>query len=319
MQRLIVNYSDNPSFTIPWVQPLIEKYFKIVEYHSGMVYDPQNDFPLIPYASRITNPWFEALVQKGHKLIVDHLWDSDVAITPIRTENELELRCPNWMWYLSSLEFEHHGYKSYVPQREKKHSFLMLMNNPRWHRDALLNLLHNVLPTALYSYNSKNITMPGDNPGIAVPWQRYMNPDWYNHTAFSLVAESYMRNTMDPGPPLYTEVSEKIFKPLSYRHPFIVAGSVDTLKYLHAQGFETFDTWFDESYDNVLDDRVRLAMVCNEADKAVRRWHKKEIGWDTETLRRLEHNHHHMFDRALVERRFIQEIINPVLEFVCEH
>jgi hypothetical protein len=144
-----------------------------------------------------------------------------------------------------------------------------------------------------------------------------MNPDWYNHTAFSVVAESYMRNTIDGGE-MMTEVSEKIFKPLSYYHPFIVAGSAHTLKYLQAQGFETFNTWFNETYDLIIDDRVRLGAVCSEIDRAVRRWDCGEIGWDAETLRRLEHNHNHMFDKTLVMDRFIKEIINPVLEFVCK-
>jgi len=68
----------------------------------------------------------------------------------------------------------------------------------------------------------------------------------------------------------------------------------------------------------ILNDRQRLAMVCDEIEHAVGRWSRKELGWDAETLRRLEHNHSHMFDRTLVERRFIQEIINPIKEFVCK-
>jgi len=180
-------------------------------------------------------------------------------------------------------------------------------------------LLHNVLGQAFYSYNSRGITIAGDKtPEENTPWQRYMNPEWYDKTAFSVVVESYMRNTIDGGE-MITEVSEKIFKPLAYYHPFIVAGSAHTLDYLEAQGFATFDTWFDQSYDHILNDRTRLATVCNEINNAVTRWNRNELGWDAETIRRTEHNHAHMFDRALVERRFVAEIINPVLEFVCKH
>lgn len=318
MQKLIYNHSDYASFVLAWVRPLIEQHFELVHYDPAVTYDAQ-DAVLVTYASRISNLWYQPLIERGHKLVVDHLWDSDVAIQSSRRGNELELRCPNWMWYLACLEFEFHGYRSYVPQRQKKHSFLMLMNNPRWHRDAILPLLQNQLPTAIYSYNSRGITIAGDKGANEhTPWQRYMNPAWYNETAFSVVVESYMRNTIDGGE-METEVSEKIFKPLAYYHPFVVAGSMNTLKYLKDQGFATYDTWFDESYDLIQNDRIRLAAACNEIDSAVRRWNKDEIGWDAETVRRTEHNHHHMFDRALVERRFVAEIIDPVREFVCEH
>lgn len=317
MQKLIYNDTDYPSFVLAWVRPLIEQYFELVHYDPAVTYD-HNDAVLVTYASRISNTWYQSLCNAGHRLVVDHLWDSDVIVTPRDRGNELELRCPNWMWYLACLEFEFHGYKPYLPNRQKQHAFLMLMNNPRWHRDAIVPLLHNVLDRAIYSYNAKGISIAGDkDPSDCTPWQRYMNPDWYNTTAFSVVVESYMRDVID-GDDLETEVSEKIFKPLAYYHPFVVAGSMNTLTYLREQGFETYNTWFDESYDLIENDRMRLCAVCNEIDRAVNRWHKEEIGWDTETVRRTQHNHNHFFDRALVESRFIKEIIEPVQEFLCK-
>lgn len=314
-QRLIYNTQDYPSFALAWVRPLIEQHFEMVQYDPAHTYN-LTDALLVTYASRISNLWYRPLFERGHKLIIDHLWDSDVAIRSRSRKNELELRCPNWMWYLACLEFAHHGYESYRPQREHSNSFLMLMNNPRWHRDAILPLLENVLAQALYSYNSRGIPIAGDKPDAEfTPWQRYMNPAWYDTTAFSVVVESYMRNTINGGE-MITEVSEKIFKPLAYYHPFVVAGSAYTLQYLQVQGFATFDTWFDQSYDLILNDRQRLAAVCNEIDRAVGRWSRKEIGWDAETQRRLEHNHSHMFDRVLVVNRFVKEIINPIKEFM---
>ena len=317
--RLIYVHDDYPSFAIPWVQPIVDQYFEFVLYDPAATYDRRRDFVLVTYASRELKNWYKPLVDQGHGLIVDHLWDSDVAQLPRRTAGEIELFCPNWMWYLACIEFSAHGYESYRPNRQKKHAFLMLMNNPRWHRDSLISMLYNVLPYARYSYNHRGIQIDGDKPDnmIQVPWQRYMNPVWYDTTAFSVVAESYMRNSVDMPGGLYTEVSEKIFKPLAYFHPFIVAGSTDSLKYLQNQGFETYNTWFDESYDSIIDDRVRLATVCSEIDRATQRWWKDEIGWDKETIRRTEHNHAHMFNRNIVMPRVIQEIIEPALEF-CE-
>lgn len=326
MQKLIYNLHDYTSFVLPWVRPLIEQHFELVHYDPAVNYSKDHAV-LINYSNREKNSWYRSFADAGHCVIVDHLWDSDVAIESSIKENEMELRCPNWMWYLACIEFAYHGYESYRPQRQHSNSFLMLMNNPRWHRDAILPLLENVLAQALYSYNSRGIAMSGDkdpnapvrpDPAENIPWQRYMNPTWYDNTAFSVVVESYMRNTVDSCE-MITEVSEKIFKPLAYYHPFVVAGSAYTLDYLHAQGFATFDTWFDQSYDSIQNDRLRLATVCNEIELAVGRWHRNEIGWDSETLRRLKHNHRHMFNHALVERRFVQEIVNPIKEFICKH
>ena len=316
--RLIYQTQDYPSFAIPWVRPLIEPHFDLVLYDPEASYDPQRDTALVTYASRVTNGWYQQLTRAGHRLLVDHLWDSDVAIRPRRSGRELELRCPDFMWYLASIEFEYHGYRTYQPCRRREHSFLMLMNNPRWHRDALVAMLHNVLDRAVYSYNARNITLSNDkDPTVDVPWQRYMNPDWYDSTAFSVVAESYMRNTIDGGE-MITEVSEKIFKPLAYRHPFVTAGSAYTLQYLRGRGFESYSTWFDESYDTVRDDRLRLATVCREIDRAVHRWDRGEIGWDAETIRRTQHNHDLMFDRTVVNSGWQRDIIEPIQEFLCE-
>lgn len=317
--RLIYQFDDYPSFDITWVRPIVEPYFDLIPYDPAVTYDRRRDFVLVTYASKQLKSWYQPLVDRGHGMIIDHLWDSDVARLPEIRSKEIELFCPNWMWYLACIEFSFHGYETYRPQRTRQHAFLMLMNNPRWHRDCLISMLYNVLPYACYSYNHRGIQIAGDKPQdmLQVPWQRYMNPAWYDTTAFSVVAESYMRNSVDIPRGFYTEVSEKIFKPLAYFHPFVVAGSVDTLKYLRSQGFETYDTWFNERYDSIVSDRQRLSAVCDEIDRVTWAWHRGEIGWDAETLRRTEHNHAHMFDRTIVMPRLINEIIKPALEF-CE-
>lgn len=315
--RLIYVYDDHTSFNITWVRPIVEQTFELVEYEPGARYTPGRDFAVVTYASKERSHWYKNLVEQGCGLIIDHLWDADVALLPQIGAKEITLFCPNWMWYLACIEFSFHGYESYRPERIKEHAFLMLMNNPRWHRDWLIHRLDQVLPNNLYSYNTRGIPIPGDmTSDVKVPWQRYLNPDWYNKTAFSIVAESYMRNTWHPAE-MRTEVSEKIFKPLAYFHPFVVAGSVDTLKYLKSQGFVTYDNWFDESYDSVEDDHIRLAMVGAEAWNATLRWNAQELNYDVETEARARHNHYHMFNKDIVLPRFHSEIIEPVLEF-CE-
>lgn len=54
-------------------------------------------------------------------------------------------------------------------------------------------------------------------------------------------------------------LTEKIFKPIVSKMPFILIGPANNLAYLREYGFETFGNWWDESYDSIVDPVARLA------------------------------------------------------------
>ena len=56
-------------------------------------------------------------------------------------------------------------------------------------------------------------------------------------------------------------LTEKIFKPIISRMPFVLAGPAHNLKYLREYGFQTFDQWWDESYDDIQDPVQRLSAI----------------------------------------------------------
>ena len=56
-------------------------------------------------------------------------------------------------------------------------------------------------------------------------------------------------------------LTEKIFKPIVARQPFVLLGCAFNLRYLRSYGFKTFDSWWDESYDVVIDPVARLQAV----------------------------------------------------------
>jgi hypothetical protein len=114
-----------------------------------------------------------------------------------------------------------------------------------------------------------------------------------------------------------TEVSEKIYKPLAWFHPFVVAGSVDTLKFIRSQGFETFDHLWCENYDSVTVDSARLAAVIDLVRDVVQQHNRHSAAWDTVTQEKLHHNHHRFFDLTLVTQRFENEILAEIQEFIC--
>jgi len=56
-------------------------------------------------------------------------------------------------------------------------------------------------------------------------------------------------------------LTEKIFKPIVSRQPFILLGCPNNLKYLRSYGFKTFDAWWNESYDNIIDPIERIEAI----------------------------------------------------------
>jgi hypothetical protein len=321
--NLLVKYSDYTTFGIsPFLQPYIEDYFNLIEYDPTQTYSKTDHAVLITYASMDRDQWYQVLVDQGFKLIVDHLQDSDVDRNSIVENRVLTLRNPNWMWYWTSLEYQYYGYDQYTPDRKYKKSFLMLMNRPEWHRDQLIEQLAPVLDQAVYSYVGRGIKLDSDhwnNFAYRSPrWLSYTNTDWYDSTCFSVVAESYMRSThWQDNPQSYkTEISEKVLKPLAFEHPFIVFGSVDTLAYLTAQGFETFDNLFDETYDSIIDDHARHCAAVSSVIDAVDRYKNKDLSIDQLTLDKLAHNKAKFFDTVTVAQRFRNEVVADILNFV---
>lgn len=308
--------ADTLTFLKPWTRPIVEEYFDFEVYDSEKTYDWHRHVVLLTHGSHLNYPnLLKDLWGRGFRTVIDHFWDSAVEQTPHLWRGKLMLHCPNFMWYYSNLEFNFLGHRSYVPDRNPTHSFLTLMNNIRWHRDLVWKTLEPVLNTAKYSYAQRDIYLPDDSPSNPENknWSRFLNTQWYDTTAFSTVVETHMRNTKN-SVGLRTEVSEKIFKPLAYQHPFVVYGSVDTLKYLKGQGFETFDNIFDESYDSIEDDDLRFAAVTQQVFRGVDRWRS---GWtvDAETQRRLQHNSDHFYNENILQR-FKSEMIEPILEFI---
>lgn len=94
---------------------------------------------------------------------------------------------------------------------------------------------------------------------------RLMTTSMYKDSFFSLVSE-----TLFSDDPHSLFITEKTYKCIAYRHPFMVVGSVGTLRYLRHLGYETFPEMFDESYDNERDLKKRFAIIVSNLEQ----WHQ---------------------------------------------
>ena len=83
-------------------------------------------------------------------------------------------------------------------------------------------------------------------------------------------------------------ISEKTFKPIACMQPFIIVGSKHTLKYLKQLGYQTFDGFIDESYDDC-DDKDRFAAIIKSLEKI--KQIEDKISWLMSMREIVEHNH----------------------------
>jgi hypothetical protein len=92
----------------------------------------------------------------------------------------------------------------------------------------------------------------------------------YFNTYFTVVTESFgfARPLKDN---LATDISifptEKVYKPILMGHPFVVFAPPGFLKHIRDQGFDTFPELFNEGYDDIQDDLLRLRAIVNEVDR----------------------------------------------------
>ena len=92
-------------------------------------------------------------------------------------------------------------------------------------------------------------------------------------------------------------LTEKIFKPIVMKQPFMLLAAPGNLAYLRSYGFKTFEGIIDESYDTIKSDYGRINAVVDQL-----KWYcslnedeKTEIQKKCEPI--IEHNFHHFYGK----------------------
>lgn len=286
--------------------PLYQEHFQITPYDSTVRYDPRSTL----YYSKAGKQTavHDIFVQQGFRVVYDNLEEPGHNVKSrlnFEGNHGYILHNQNYFWYHDSLLMIDQNYHTYQPHKNYKKLALMPMGRAGAHRTMLLEKVVAYLDDFYWSYQELGRRLPNDVLTNHSSHQRYLNPDWYNDTCFSLVAESKVSRTSDE----MLQITEKTFKPIAFRHPFLVWGEMGILQLLKKLGFETFDNLFDESYDTIVDNKQRLDALVKNISKI-----SKEP-YDTITVEKLQHNHARFFDRALVEKRIREEIIHPLLAY----
>jgi len=117
---------------------------------------------------------------------------------------------------------------------------------------------------------------------------------FYADSYFSVVTETncFAKGIMqgDITPPGRL-LSEKTFKTIAIKHPFIIVARAKTLELLREIGYRTFSPWIDESYDNELNESARMLMIVKEI-KRLCELSPDQLVYFLNNVREIcEHNH----------------------------
>lgn len=95
----------------------------------------------------------------------------------------------------------------------------------------------------------------------------------YDNSQLSFIAETWVRCKS-------TFLTEKTFRPLINKHPFIMVGPENILQHLRKLGFITFNSIIDESYDEIPNVYERIDFAVDQAKKFLDTSHTKSLEID---------------------------------------
>ena len=110
----------------------------------------------------------------------------------------------------------------------------------------------------------------------------YIDPEVYDETSLSIISEG--PNYWSPD---YKFITEKTWRTIIYKHPFIFAGPPEQFRYIKQMGFETFEKYMlIQNYAQVEDEKERIELIVKNVEHFLKHqtYHQKEIQQD------IEHN-----------------------------
>ena len=136
----------------------------------------------------------------------------------------------------------------------------------------------------------------------------------YNKASADIINDGYMQTALWN---IVTEtvfydqalhLTEKIFKPIVTKRPFILVSSPGNLAYLKSYGFRTFNKWIDESYDDEHDSDIRIGLIVKQIEKLCNLSQSQLSAMYIEMQEILEYNHNHFYNAF--KNTIVDELVN---------
>ena len=91
-------------------------------------------------------------------------------------------------------------------------------------------------------------------------------------------------------------LTEKTFKPIAMGMPFVLSAPAYSLQYLKQYGFKTFDSIWDESYDQIVVDSLRTTEISLLLHKLDQQTEKEKNNMFEKCIPIIEHNWNHFYN-----------------------
>ena len=110
-----------------------------------------------------------------------------------------------------------------------------------------------------------------------------IEPMHHTNSYCNIVLETHIDADQSDG----TFLTEKTFKPIKHGQPFIIVGPPGSLQTLRELGYQTFDSFIDNSYDLELDNTKRWAKILN----SIQQLKKQDLHkWFLNCISEVKHN-----------------------------
>ena len=124
--------------------------------------------------------------------------------------------------------------------------------------------------------------------------------DHFNETYFAIITESKFFHDDYNNPNTFSQLSldaffftEKLYKFIAGKKPFILAGFTGSLKNLRSFGYKTFHPYIDETYDTIDNDEERVEAICNEIERLCKLSDTEILEWQRNVEPIILHNYQH--------------------------
>jgi len=191
-------------------------------------------------------------------------------------------------------------------------SYLSLARKDAAFDKDITEFIHDIPPEMNIDENTKNelikrlplILDEESNVSEMCTDSLYKTRPFYSDSLVSIVTETNFDL------PILTS-TEKTFKPMREKHPFILVASSGALKALKSIGFKTFDKFWDESYDDITNHNQRMHKII-EILNYIASWDRDKIlDFKKQAKEIVEHNYNQL--KISPVRRILNEIYGHIV------
>jgi hypothetical protein len=132
--------------------------------------------------------------------------------------------------------------------------------------------------------------------------------DYFQDSYFGVITESkYAHDNYEIYNQIHGQLSldgfvftEKTYKFISAKKPFILAGFTGSLEMLRDFGYKTFHPYIDETYDTLVDDEQRITAIVNEIERLCKLSDSDWIEWQHNVESIVLHNYNTLLNSGEV-------------------